>query len=177
MRGHVMPSFTNSLIGLGPFVDMENTVVFTATSVSVVHPDCHSILDGWREAGGAQLWRFPLEPTQETPANFQEKPDVAFTLPTNHVDKDSAEWRKVTTKRRNSGAVLPDPEDTQEDSPEPPTTPTPSGDTTGQVSVPIAAGFSTYDGRPLYSEKTKRPHKRKPRQPLAINPLRHRCNL
>ena len=31
MQGHVMPSFTNSLIGLGPFVDMGCTVVFTAT--------------------------------------------------------------------------------------------------------------------------------------------------
>ena len=48
MRGHVMPSFTNSIIGLGPFVDMGYTVVFTATGVLVVHPDGHSILDGWR---------------------------------------------------------------------------------------------------------------------------------
>ena len=45
-----MPSFTNSLIRLGPFVDTGHTVVFTATGVLVIHPDGHSILDGWREA-------------------------------------------------------------------------------------------------------------------------------
>jgi hypothetical protein len=52
MRGHVMPSLTNSFIGLGPFVDRGHTVVFTATGVSVIHPDGHFILDGWREAAG-----------------------------------------------------------------------------------------------------------------------------
>jgi hypothetical protein len=113
-----MPSFTNSLIGLGPFVDMGNTVVFTATSVSVVHPDGHSILNGWREEAGARLWRFPLKPTQNTPGKVHDTPSVAFVLPDDHVDKDSAQWRKVSTKQRKSGAVLPDPEDTHEDSPE-----------------------------------------------------------
>jgi hypothetical protein len=68
MRGHVMPSFTNSLIVLGPFVDMGYTVVFIATGVLVVHPDGHSILNGWREAAGARLWQFLLKPPQETPA-------------------------------------------------------------------------------------------------------------
>ena len=92
MLGHVMPSFTNSLIGLGPFVDMGNTVVFTATGVSVVHPNNHAILDGWRESAGAQLWRFPLTPPQDTPTNVQDNPGVAFAIPTNHVDKDSAQW-------------------------------------------------------------------------------------
>ena len=72
MWGHVMPSFTNSLIGLGPFVDMGHTVVFTATGVLVIHPDGHSILDGWREAAGPRLWRFPLKPSQDTPDKVQE---------------------------------------------------------------------------------------------------------
>ena len=67
MRGHAMPSFTNFLIGLGPFVDTGHTVVFTATGVLVLHPNGHSILDGWREAAGPRLWRFPLMPTQDTP--------------------------------------------------------------------------------------------------------------
>ena len=115
-----MPSFTNSLIGLGPFVDMGNTVVFTATGVSVVHPDGHSILDGWREAAGARLWHFPLKPTQDTPAEVHETPSVAFVLPDDHVDKDSTLWRKVTTKKGNSGAVIPVQEGTQEGSSEEP---------------------------------------------------------
>ena len=78
MQGHVMPSFTNSLIGLGPFFNMGCTVVFTATGVSVIHSDGHTLLEGWREDAGAQLWRFPLQPidpveVQETPLEAQEK--------------------------------------------------------------------------------------------------------
>ena len=65
MQGHVMPSFTSSLIGLGPFVDMGCTVTFTATGVSVIHPDGHSLLEGWREQSGARFWRFPLQPNNQ----------------------------------------------------------------------------------------------------------------
>ena len=98
MQGHVMPSFTNSLIWLGPFVDMGYTVVFTATSVLVVHPDGHSILDGWREVAGAQLWHFLLQPitpvkVQETPVKAQEKRKVAFALLHDHGNRDSSQWR------------------------------------------------------------------------------------
>ena len=74
-------------------------------------------------------------PAQDTPDKVQETQRVTFALPNNHVNKDSSQWRTVATKKGNLGAVLPDPEDTQEDSPElhtpiPPTTTTPSGDTT-----------------------------------------------
>ena len=56
MQGYVMPSFTNTLIGLGPFVNMGCTVTFIATGVSVIHPDGHSLLEGWREQSEARLW-------------------------------------------------------------------------------------------------------------------------
>ena len=55
MQGHVMPSFTNTLIGLGPFIDMGCTVVFSAKGVLVIHPDGHSLLGGWREMTGPRL--------------------------------------------------------------------------------------------------------------------------
>jgi hypothetical protein len=55
-----MPFFTNTLIGLGPFVDMGFPVVFTATSVLVIHPDGHNLLESWREKTGSQLWQFPF---------------------------------------------------------------------------------------------------------------------
>ena len=60
MSGHVMPSFPHTLIGLGPFVDHGCTVVFTATDVTVYHPDGHPVLAGWREQNGLRLWHFPL---------------------------------------------------------------------------------------------------------------------
>ena len=44
MSGHVMPSFPHTLIGLGPFADQGCSIVFTKTTVTVYHPDGHSIL-------------------------------------------------------------------------------------------------------------------------------------
>ena len=102
-----MPSFIDSLIGLGPFVDTGHTVVFTATGVLVIHPDGHSILDGWREAAGPRLWRFPLTPTQEKLVEVRNTRSVAFVLPNDHVDKDILLWQKVATKKGISGAVHP----------------------------------------------------------------------
>ena len=67
MQGHVMPTFPHSLIGLGPFADLGCKIIFTKTAVSVIHPDGHSILEGWREHDGPRLWRFPLQSTKPTP--------------------------------------------------------------------------------------------------------------
>jgi hypothetical protein len=36
MQGHVMPSFTHTLIGLGPFADLGCTIVFTKTAVTFI---------------------------------------------------------------------------------------------------------------------------------------------
>jgi hypothetical protein len=98
MRGHVMPSFTNSLIGLGPFVVTGHSVIFTATGVLVIHPDGHSILDSWREAAGERLWRFPLTPPHDTPDEVRDTKSVTCALLNNHVDKDSTQWQKVEKK-------------------------------------------------------------------------------
>ena len=61
-----MPSFPHSLIGLGPFADLGYIIIFTKTGVSVVHPDGHSILEGWRETDGPKLWYFPLDAKNTT---------------------------------------------------------------------------------------------------------------
>ena len=63
MQGHVMPSFPHTLIGLGPFADLGCRIIFTKMEVSVIHPDGHTILQGWREQDGPRLWRFPLNAT------------------------------------------------------------------------------------------------------------------
>jgi hypothetical protein len=64
MQGHVMPTFPHTLIGLGPFADLGCKIIFTKTAVSVIHPDGHSNLEGWRELEGPRLWRFPLTATK-----------------------------------------------------------------------------------------------------------------
>jgi hypothetical protein len=64
MQGHVMPSFPHTLIGLGPFADLGCQIIFTKKAVSVIHPDGHIILEGWREQDGPRLWRFPLNATK-----------------------------------------------------------------------------------------------------------------
>jgi hypothetical protein len=55
-----MPSFPQTLIGLGPFADLGCKIVFTKTAVTVFHPDGHPILAGWRDETGPRLWHFPL---------------------------------------------------------------------------------------------------------------------
>ncbi len=179
MRGHLMPSFTNSLIELGPFVDTGHTVVFTATGVSVIHPDGHSILDGWREVAGPRLWRFPLTPTQEKPVEVLKTRSVAFVLPNDHVDKDSLLWQKVATKKGISGAVLPVQERTQECSPEQLTT-TPTGDkyiptTKGGPRKPSKNGqvhFHQNVDKYISTQKSKsKPKRRRPTMPLVTEPV------
>jgi hypothetical protein len=66
MQGHVMPSFPYTLIGLGPFANLGCQIVFTKAGVSVIHPDGHTIVKGWREVNGPHLWLFPLQPTQSS---------------------------------------------------------------------------------------------------------------
>ncbi len=56
-----MPSFPHTLIGLGPFANLSCQIVFTKPSVSVIHPDGHSILEGWREQHAPHLWCLPLQ--------------------------------------------------------------------------------------------------------------------
>jgi hypothetical protein len=63
MLGHVMPSFPHTLIGLGPFANLGCQIIFAKTAVSVIHPDGHTILQGWREQDDPRLWRFPLNAT------------------------------------------------------------------------------------------------------------------
>ncbi len=76
MQGHVMPSFPHTLIDLGPFANLGCQIVFSKHVVLVIHPDGHSILDGWREQDGPHLWRFPLKATMPILPKFAnyEKP-------------------------------------------------------------------------------------------------------
>ena len=75
MQGHVMPSFTHTLIGLGPFADLGCEIVFTKTAFTIFHP----ILAGWRDTVGPRLWHVPLQLNQ--PAARHEPLQQAWQLP------------------------------------------------------------------------------------------------
>jgi hypothetical protein len=67
MSGHVMPSFSHTLIGLGPFANQGCNIVFTKTSVTVYHPNGQPILSGWWDETGPCLWHFPLTAEASNP--------------------------------------------------------------------------------------------------------------
>ena len=63
MQRHVMPSFPHTLIGLGPFANLGCHNLFTKTAVFIIHPDGHTVLEGWREQDSPRFWHFPLQAT------------------------------------------------------------------------------------------------------------------
>ena len=46
--GHIMPTFTNTLIGVGPIFDANFSVVFRKEDVTVMSPEGKPILQRWR---------------------------------------------------------------------------------------------------------------------------------
>ena len=63
-KGYIMPTFTNTLIGVGPICDTNCTVVFKKEDVTVLSPQGKPILQGWREDKLPRLWRFALSPDE-----------------------------------------------------------------------------------------------------------------
>ena len=56
-----MPTFKNTLVGIGPICDANCTVVFKKQDVTVISPEGKSILQGCREKKLPRLWRFALK--------------------------------------------------------------------------------------------------------------------
>ena len=63
-KGYIMPTFTNTLIGVGPICDANFTVVFKKEDVTVLSPQGKHIPQGWREDKLPRLWRFALSPDE-----------------------------------------------------------------------------------------------------------------
>ena len=61
-KGYIMPTFTNTLIGVGPICDANCTVVLRKEDVTVLSPQGKPILQGWRENKLPRLWWFALSP-------------------------------------------------------------------------------------------------------------------
>ena len=60
-----MPTFTDTLVGIGPICDAGYTVTFTSTDVTVYSERGLLILTGWRETQMQKMWRFALSPNKE----------------------------------------------------------------------------------------------------------------
>ena len=63
--GYIIPSFTNTLVGVGPICNADCTVLFTKQDVTVFSPGGNPILTGWREKELSRLWCFALKTTKE----------------------------------------------------------------------------------------------------------------
>ena len=62
--GYIMPSFTSTLIGVGPICDADYKVLFAKKDVVVISPEYRTILTVWREKKIPKLWRFDLKPNR-----------------------------------------------------------------------------------------------------------------
>ena len=61
-KGYIIPSFTNTLIGVRPVCDENCTVIFKKNDVTVLSPEGKTVLTGWGEKKIPRLWRFALKP-------------------------------------------------------------------------------------------------------------------
>ena len=59
---HIMSSFANNLLSMGRFCNAGCTVIFTGTNVKVISNTGTTILQGFREQAGANIWRFNINP-------------------------------------------------------------------------------------------------------------------
>ena len=85
--GYIMPSFTNTLIGVGPVYDANCTIVFKKKDLTLLSPEGKPVLIGWREKKLPRLWSFPLKPNYNSINNYittnQKSPAAhsAYNLP------------------------------------------------------------------------------------------------
>ena len=73
--GYIMPTFTNTLIGIDPICDAKCTVVFKKQDVTIISPEGKPILQGLREKKLPHLWRFTLKPNDRVKKIHNNKPE------------------------------------------------------------------------------------------------------
>ena len=72
--GYIMPSLTNTLVGVGPICDADCTVLFAKHDVTVLFPESKPILTGCIEKDMPKLWHFSLRPSVEHV--LKQTPDI-----------------------------------------------------------------------------------------------------
>ena len=63
--GYIIPSFTNTLVGVGPICNAERKVLFAKHDATLFSTGGKPILTGWREKEIPKLWHFYLRPNKE----------------------------------------------------------------------------------------------------------------
>ena len=76
-----MPSFTNTIVGVGLICDSDCTAFFTKQDVTVLSPKGKTILTVWRENKLPRLWRFALKPSEEL---IKDHTSTRQTIPAAH---------------------------------------------------------------------------------------------
>ncbi len=59
-QGHIMPSITRTLFSIAPLCNANLPVIFTKNDVKAINQAGATILEGWRDPGGANDWHFPI---------------------------------------------------------------------------------------------------------------------
>jgi hypothetical protein len=59
-QGHIMPTFTRTPFGIAPLCNANLTIIFTKHDVKAIDQAGATILEGWRDLGGARDWHFPI---------------------------------------------------------------------------------------------------------------------
>ena len=101
--GYIVPSFTNTLIGVGPICDADCTFVFKKKDVTVLSPEGKAILTGWREKKLPRLWRFALKPTEKL---IKDYTTTTQTTPAAHSAYDLPSI-EAFVRYMHAAAVLP----------------------------------------------------------------------
>ena len=68
-----MPSFTNTLIGVGLIFDANYTVIFNKKDVTVLYSEGKTILTGWRYKKLTRLWRFAIKKNDNIITDYTTK--------------------------------------------------------------------------------------------------------
>jgi hypothetical protein len=72
-QGHVMPSFTRTLVSIAPLCNTNLTVIFTKHDVKAINQAGATILKGWHDPGGANNWHYPT-----VNSNYNSNEDSLF---------------------------------------------------------------------------------------------------
>ena len=71
--GYIMPSFTNTLIGVGTICDANCTITLKKKDVAVISTEGKKILRGWIEKKPPRLWRVSIKPNYNSIKDYTTK--------------------------------------------------------------------------------------------------------
>ena len=70
IKGHLIPGFRHTLIGMGTLCDADCSVTFTREAVILLDKQGTAIFAGCHEATGSKLWRISLQPGESNLPNM-----------------------------------------------------------------------------------------------------------